>query len=277
MRRNKILLAAAACVAAVGCALTIWTAGIERGRKPFEELEPTEIAMATVTLTPPDLTVEVSDLEELTTLLQAVELYKRDDSYTEYAGQGVTFTLHMADGSRVDAMAYNPFFIINGEGYRTEYAPCEALNHYANELLARGDAEFYLESPPSLAVVSDQTSTGGFLGSYSWEYPQGDGSITSAQADSMHPLEAREYLEGLDTRKATASLKFAVEPQEVVEVRCWSDACWSDTGAESELAVLQGDTLELNPGGWIYEVQARWDLQSGCGGTALYSFYIIRE
>ena len=32
---------------------------------------------------------------------------------------------------------YNPFIIIDGIGYKCKYEPCEALNHYANELMTR--------------------------------------------------------------------------------------------------------------------------------------------
>ncbi len=41
----------------------------------------------------------------------------------------------MADGSQEEIVAYNPFVILNGTGYRTQYAPCEELNRYANRLL----------------------------------------------------------------------------------------------------------------------------------------------
>ena len=53
------------------------------------------------------------------------------------AGQAVIFTLSLADGSQVEIIAYNPFIIIDGIGYKCKYEPCEALNHYANELMTR--------------------------------------------------------------------------------------------------------------------------------------------
>ena len=64
-------------------------------------------------------------------------VYNKDNSYTEYAGQAVIFTLSLADGSQVEIIAYNPFIIIDGIGYKCKYEPCEALNHYANELMTR--------------------------------------------------------------------------------------------------------------------------------------------
>ena len=70
-------------------------------------------------------------------LLKEVVIYNKDNSYTEYDGQGVTFTLVMADGTQTSIMAYAPFLVIDGVGYKTKYEPCEALNQYANMLLER--------------------------------------------------------------------------------------------------------------------------------------------
>lgn len=68
-------------------------------------------------------------------LLKDVVIYNEDPSYTEYTGQGVVFTLFMADGTQTEIVAYNPFLIIDGVGYKTKYEPCQALNAYANGLL----------------------------------------------------------------------------------------------------------------------------------------------
>ena len=68
-------------------------------------------------------------------LLADVRITRPDQSYSEYAGQTVLFTVTMADGTAANVTAYNPFLIIDGTGWRTAYAPCEALNRFANELL----------------------------------------------------------------------------------------------------------------------------------------------
>ena len=78
-----------------------------------------------------------SDYNLLVSYLNEVVIYNKDNSYTEYAGQAVIFTLSLADGSQVEIIAYNPFIIIDGIGYKCKYEPCEALNHYANELMTR--------------------------------------------------------------------------------------------------------------------------------------------
>ena len=106
------------------------------GRRPFAGLRAEDIREARVSLMPPDVEYVLTEeeTEELAALLREVVLYRRDDSYREYSGQGVVFTLTMEDGNQVKAVDYNPFFVLDGEGYRTKYNPCEALNRFANQL-----------------------------------------------------------------------------------------------------------------------------------------------
>lgn len=105
------------------------------GRKPYKDLDSSQIVSAVVRLIPPDETIQITEITELVNLLNNVIIYNEDNSYTEYCGQGVIFTLTMTDGTQTSIMAYNPFLVIDGVGYKTKYEPCEALNHYANMLL----------------------------------------------------------------------------------------------------------------------------------------------
>ena len=109
------------------------------GQKPYKNLKASDIVSAAVHLSPPDETVRITEVEELVSYLNEVVTYKKDDSYREYSGQAVIFTLTMADGSQEEITAFNPFLIINGSGYQTKYEPCEKLNNYANELLRRAE------------------------------------------------------------------------------------------------------------------------------------------
>lgn len=111
----------------VGCA--------EQSQKPYKDLKASDIASATVTLSPPNKTVQIDDIEKLVSLLNDIVIYKEDNSYGEYMGQGVLFTITMLDGSKQELQADNTFFVINGTGYKTKYGPCEKLTDYANELL----------------------------------------------------------------------------------------------------------------------------------------------
>lgn len=248
------------------------------GTKPYQDLTAAEITSATVLLQPPDKTLQVKDLDRLIALLQDVVIYEEDNSYTEYAGQAVTIQLTMSDGTQTSITEYNPFLIIDGIGYRTEYEPCEALNRYANELLDSGDAVVVLEEPPVLSVVSDETAVTALLGTYSWQRKNTDGTSTDIEADSPHPLDCRELLSPpLETPVATAVLRFTENPDKIVSVQCWSDTHWSTPSADGEDVICNAYTIELKSGGYIYEVVAQWDIESGYGGTAHYSFYVTAK
>ena len=108
-----------------------------RGRRPFRDLEAADITAASVTLMPPDVTLELDGAEigTLAELLGDLRITWPDQSYTEYAGQAVRFTVTFADGTETEVTDYNPFLIIDGTGWRTAYGPCEALNSFANDLL----------------------------------------------------------------------------------------------------------------------------------------------
>lgn len=105
------------------------------GSRPFKDLKASDIASAQVQLSPPDTTIQITETEELVSYLNEVVIYGEDNSYTEYAGQTVIFTLDLSDGSQIKITPFNPFVIIGEVGYKCKYEPCEALNAYANELL----------------------------------------------------------------------------------------------------------------------------------------------
>ena len=272
MKRGKRWLIALLCLVVIGCG--ILAASAMAGRRPYKDLTAADIQSATVQLTPPDTTLEIPDTAELAEYLRQVVIYGRDDSYIEYAGQGVVFTLHLADGSTAEVMAYNPFLVIDGVGYRTKYEPCETLNNYANQLLGSGEAVVVLEKPPVLTVVSDSTAAAAMQGGYQWEKTLADGRVEHALADSAHPLDCQNLLTLLETRESTAELDFARMPDEIFSARCWSDVYWGEPETEGEPVMVKDGKLTLKPGRYVYEVGARWDTASGYGGTAYYAFYI---
>lgn len=112
-------------------------AAVMMGKRPFRSLQAEQIASMTVTLTPPDVTIELEpeQIQQAAMLISQIVTYQKDQSYTDYAGQGVIFTITMTDGTKRSIMGYNPFVVIDGVGYRTKQEPCEQLNRFANELL----------------------------------------------------------------------------------------------------------------------------------------------
>lgn len=164
--------------------------------------------------------------------------------------------------------------ILDGVGYRAEHDSCEALSRYASGLLEAEDAPLLLKEPPALTAVCGDTAAGALLGTYSWQWQAPSGSWEGIASDSAHPLDCQEFLLPLETEEETAVLRFQAEPGSITDVRCWSDAHWSDPGAETEPCAFDGSTLQLKPGGYIYEVTAQWDDSQGSCGTAHYAFYI---
>lgn len=119
--------------------------------------------------------------------------------------------------------------------------------------------------PPELIVVSDDGNVNAQLGTYSWEWDNGDGTKTCICSDSSHPLDWN--MEPFITSNGTVELDFGVWPEELT-VRCWPEAERGNPSAEAEAVALNGNTLELKPGGYVYELIASWEQ-----GTGYYGFY----
>lgn len=132
MKKSTIIISLI-CILSVTIIMIVFA--VISGRKPYKNLDTSQIVSAVVRLTPPGETIQITEMTELVNLLKDVVIYNEDNSYTEYCGQGVIFTLTMTDGTQTSIMAYNPFLVIDGVGYKTKYEPCEALNQYANMLL----------------------------------------------------------------------------------------------------------------------------------------------
>ena len=124
----------------LAAALCLWGTGL-LGRRPFRGLTADEVAAASVRLLPPDreLALGPDEISQLVQLLNRAVIYQRDDSFSDYDGQAVLFTLTMQDGTQCEINAYNPFLVIDGKGYRCAYEPCEALSQFANDCLRRHD------------------------------------------------------------------------------------------------------------------------------------------
>ena len=134
--KHRLIFAAAGLCLALAVLLICLYPGLF-GKRPFKDIEGADIVSARVELMPPDVELEISDTEKLAELLRSVVIYRRDDSYKDYAGQAAVFTLSMGDGTAVEITDYTPFAIIDGVGYKAEYEPCQTLNSFANALLSQ--------------------------------------------------------------------------------------------------------------------------------------------
>ena len=129
--RKRVLITTLACLLLSG-AIAYGYASV--GKRPYKDLDSSEILSAVVRLEPPGKTLPVADSKELAEYLQDVVIYNRDNSYKTYDGLNVTYTLTMTDGTQTEIMPYSSYFVIDGIGYRTERDPCDALINYANKL-----------------------------------------------------------------------------------------------------------------------------------------------
>ncbi len=132
--KKKKLISISIIVVLIICIILIGKSLI--GSHPFKNLTVEEIASATVELYPPDTKAELNsqEIEDLVGILHEVVIYKEDNSYTEYNGQGVVFEITKTDGTITRINAYNPFIIIDGVGYKTKYEPCEQLSRLGNNI-----------------------------------------------------------------------------------------------------------------------------------------------
>ncbi len=138
---------------------------------------------------------------------------------------------------------------------------------------------------PHMTVIYKRTTAQATRGTTTW-----DNGEVAICADSMHPLDAKDYMTFVPLLPSTvnnehpyaAYLQFPMAPDSV-EVRFWDDDLFGqpDRDAESETitATLCEDTdgttyeIHLKAYGAVYEVIAEWNLPGGTGGTCHYSFY----
>lgn len=145
---------------------------VSLGNKPFKDLSISEVSEVSVQLAPPDETFELksSEIAKFINILQTVVTYRQDDSYKDYAGQAVVFTITKTDGSQIVVNAYNPFIIINDIGYKTKYEPCQQLNSFGNDMLRTR------ELPETSLNLSDGTNVDIIKNSGSISYMLSDGT-----------------------------------------------------------------------------------------------------
>lgn len=139
---KKVLITVLACLLLSGV-IAYGYASV--GKKPYKDLDPSEILSASVRLEPPGKTLPVADSKEIAEYLQDVVIYNRDNSYKTYDGLSVTYTLNMVDGTQTEIMPCSSYFVIDGIGYRTEREPCDALIDYANKIFEEDNAGTFVK------------------------------------------------------------------------------------------------------------------------------------
>ncbi len=135
-----------------------------------------------------------------------------------------------------------------------------------------------LPEPPALTVRCGATAAEALRGAASWSYDNGNGTWTSFESDSLHPMDqaARDLTPRLVFPASGEAPEATLEwdtPPDTVTVRRWSDDLWGDTGAPAEAVPAEDGTIALSEDGCVYEVTAGWSSPEHWGGTAHYSFH----
>lgn len=135
--KRRILIIAAIVLAVV---LLVSVGFSVIGRRPFKDMKAEDIKSVSVHLWPPNETMELSqdEIEELVGLLQQVKIYNPSWLHLASGGQSNIMTITYQDGSVKEVNQFGSTLIIDGQGYRAEYEPNEAINQFANKLFNSG-------------------------------------------------------------------------------------------------------------------------------------------
>lgn len=135
---KRKILSIAAIVLAVILVITIGLSVI--GRRPFKNMKVEEIQSISIHLWPPNETMELNqdEIEKLVGLLQQVKIYNPSWLHLASGGQSNIMTITYQDGTVQEVNEFGCTLIIDGQGYRAEYEPNEAINQFANKLFNTG-------------------------------------------------------------------------------------------------------------------------------------------
>lgn len=108
-------------------------------KKPYSKISESDIAEVSILFgvyEPYQLSDE--EVDRFIDMLKDITIYRQDNTYVEYEGvQTQMFCIKKTNGKKIYISAANPFFIINGTGYRTEYAPCDRLSSFYAEIIQK--------------------------------------------------------------------------------------------------------------------------------------------
>ena len=235
----------------------------------------------------------VVDGEDVATIVEMFNSLKlKELDYTEPSINGYDFWFKDADGNEIAKLSLpygpSPWVVVKGTAYQDVNGGVDV--DYLAQLVdmavsagpmqpedGAGDNEsvepLFYKSAPGLSVQHDGQSVRALKGTSSWTYMNPDGTFTGIEADSMHPLDAKEYMPVLPAVKGEVWLVFDTAPDEIT-VKAWPVSLWGNLDAVDEaIAVpVSGEKITLLEGGHIYEVFAKWTRFEEFGGAAYYSF-----
>lgn len=134
---------------------------------------------------------------------------------------------------------------------------------------------FMRTKPPKMQLRNSEGSYDIQMGSYHWDYLAGEDTRSSVIADANHPLCC--FGEPFTLTDGKVELLFEEQPDDIT-VDCWPESALEDENAENILLNMDGNSLQLLPGGYIYHVHAKWEEgKRDYFGSADYSFYAVLQ
>lgn len=91
-------------------------------RRPFADLKQEDVTSVDISFgTYPNYPMKEADQQKLVSLLQSVTTNGRSDAYKELSAKSYseTFILHLKTEKDIRVEPFNPYFIIDGNGYRS--------------------------------------------------------------------------------------------------------------------------------------------------------------
>lgn len=129
MKRKAVYILTGSIVI-IGCIIVSLFLLQPKGDIPLADLTADSINSIEINAYPPDDIKVINDREEIeriVSVMQEIVTYKQVKS-NDFTGQMVVYTLMMTDGTTQDIAVITPLVRIEGQYYKTKYAPAEELN-----------------------------------------------------------------------------------------------------------------------------------------------------
>lgn len=235
----------------------------------------------------------VVDGEEVATIVEMFSSLKlKELDYTEPSIRGYEFWFRDENGGEIVKIELpygpSPWVIVGGAAYQDVNGGVDVdyLAQLVDMTISAGPMQpedgadhnapvepLFYKSAPGLSVQHNGQSVQALPGTSSWQYINPDGTSTGIEADSMHPLDAKEYMPVLPAVEGKARLVFNTAADEIT-VKAWPVSQWGNLEAVDEAiqVPVTGEEIVLLEGGHIYEVFAKWTRFEEFGGARYYSF-----
>lgn len=129
MKKKSLIISVVVIIFVLLFAIKPW------GRQPFQNVLDDEISVVSVERYPTiafDLTED--EVAEFTEIMRRVVIYSKDSSEEPLAGDAPTYTITKKNGTIIQVIPCNPFFMIDGVRYQSKYQPCYELAGFAAQV-----------------------------------------------------------------------------------------------------------------------------------------------